>query len=48
LAACNAAGGIFGAHTAVTRGSRFVRWVFIAVVIALIANTGYDAWLRSF
>jgi len=44
LALCNAAGSVMGAHTAVTHGSKFVRRVFIAVVIALIAKTGADAW----
>jgi uncharacterized membrane protein YfcA len=44
LGVCNAAGGVLGAHTAVTHGSKFVRGVFIAIVIALIAKTGADAW----
>jgi uncharacterized protein len=44
LGACNAAGGVLGAHTAVKHGSKFVRVVFIAIVITLIAKTGIDAW----
>jgi uncharacterized membrane protein YfcA len=44
LGVCNAAGGVLGAHTAVIHGSKFVRGVFIAIVIALIAKTGADAW----
>ena len=44
LAVCNAAGGVLGAHTAVKHGSKFVRVVFLAIVIALIAKTGADAW----
>jgi uncharacterized protein len=44
LGACNAAGGVLGAHTAVRQGSKFVRLVFIAIVIALIVKTGADAW----
>jgi uncharacterized membrane protein YfcA len=35
---------VLGAHTAVKHGSKFVRVVFLAIVIALIAKTGADAW----
>ena len=45
LGACNAMGSVLGAHTAVTHGSKFVRVVFIAIVITLIAKTGADAWI---
>jgi uncharacterized membrane protein YfcA len=44
LGLCNAAGGVLGAHTAIKHGSRFVRLVYIAIVVALIAKTGADAW----
>jgi uncharacterized membrane protein YfcA len=44
LGACNAAGSVLGAHTAIKHGSKFVRIAFIAIVIALIAKTGVDAW----
>lgn len=44
LGACNAVGGVLGAHTAVRHGSKFVRAAFIAIVIALIVKTGADAW----
>ena len=44
LGACNATGSVLGAHTAVKHGSKFVRIVFIAIVITLIAKTGADAW----
>src|ERR1700676_4466370 len=44
LGACNAAGSVLGAHTAVKHGSKFVRVVFIAIVVTLIAKTGADAW----
>jgi len=44
LGVCNAGGSVLGAHTAVKRGSQFVRVVFIAIVMALIAKTGADAW----
>ena len=42
MGACNVAGGYLGAHTAINRGSRFVRVVFLAVVGALILRLGYD------
>jgi uncharacterized membrane protein YfcA len=44
LGACNTAGSILGAHTVVRFGSRFVRRVFIVVVVALIAKTAWDAY----
>lgn len=44
LGACNAAGSTFGAHTAVKHGSKFVRLIFIVIVVALIAKTAADAW----
>lgn len=44
LGVCNGTGGVLGAHTAVKHGSKFVRVVFIAIVIALIAKTAADAW----
>jgi uncharacterized membrane protein YfcA len=44
LGACNAAGSVLGAQTAVKHGSKFVRVVFIVIVIALIAKTAVDAW----
>jgi uncharacterized protein len=46
LGVCNAAGSVLGANTAIARGSKFVRGVFIAIVIALIAKTAADAWTR--
>ena len=44
MGACNATGSVLGAHTAIRHGSKFVRVVFIAIVITLIAKTGADAW----
>jgi uncharacterized protein len=44
LGACNATGSVLGAHTALKHGSKFVRVVFIAIVIALIAKTAVDAF----
>jgi uncharacterized membrane protein YfcA len=39
---CNVAGGWIGARTAIARGSRFVRTVFLVVVAALIVRLGWD------
>lgn len=46
MGACNLAGGIVGARTAVARGSGFVRAVFLVVVAVLIARLGYDVLTR--
>ena len=40
LAAANLLGGYAGARTAVRLGSRFVRWVFIAIVSAFTIRIG--------
>ena len=42
MGACNMAGAWLGAHTAIRRGSAFVRVVFLTVVAALILKLGYD------
>ncbi|RJK94911.1 TSUP family transporter [Vallicoccus soli] len=42
MALCNLTGGFLGARTAIARGSRFVRVVFLVVVAALVARLGYD------
>jgi uncharacterized membrane protein YfcA len=43
LGACNASGSIVGTRTARKHGARFVRTLFIGVVVALIAKTAWDA-----
>lgn len=43
MAVANVAGSMVGARLAIRHGSGFVRWVFIAVVGALIVKTGWDA-----
>jgi len=42
MGACNAAGAWLGAHTAIRRGSAFVKAVFLLVVAALVLRLGYD------
>jgi uncharacterized protein len=42
MGSCNVAGGWLGAHTAIRRGSGFVRVVFLVVVAALAIRLSYD------
>jgi uncharacterized membrane protein YfcA len=41
-------GGYNGARMAVSRGNRFIRWVFLAVVAALAVKLGIDVWNEDF
>ncbi len=42
LAVANVAGAQLGAHMAIGRGSGFVRWVLLAVVVVMVGKLGYD------
>ncbi|WP_460498511.1 TSUP family transporter [Glycomyces tarimensis] len=44
MAAATIAGAWFGAHTAMARGSGFVRVVLVVVVLALLARLGWEVW----
>jgi uncharacterized protein len=46
MALANVLGSLAGTHVALKYGTGLVRWVFIAVVSALICKTSYDAFLR--
>lgn len=46
MAASSIAGGLLGAQLAVRQGSRFIRWMFLVVVVALIARLSYDLLLQ--
>lgn len=46
MALANVLGSLAGTHMALKHGTGFVRWVFIAVVSALICKTSFDAFLR--
>ena len=46
MAVCNVAGSLVGSRLAIRHGSGFVRKIFLLVVSALIAKTGYDAFFR--
>ncbi|MFF2514848.1 sulfite exporter TauE/SafE family protein [Streptomyces sp. NPDC058086] len=45
MAVFNLVGGTVGAHTALKRGSGFVRAVLLTVVFALVANLAYQQWI---
>ncbi|MFJ5259606.1 sulfite exporter TauE/SafE family protein [Streptomyces sp. NPDC088387] len=45
MAVFNLAGGMLGAHTALKKGSGFVRVVLLTVVFALVANLAYEQWI---
>lgn len=44
LAVANVAGSYLGSRMAISRGSTFIRVVFLVVVVALIAKLGVDVW----
>ena len=44
LAVANVAGSYLGSRMAISRGTTFIRVVFLVVVIALIAKLGVDVW----
>ncbi|MFJ2661238.1 sulfite exporter TauE/SafE family protein [Arthrobacter koreensis] len=48
LGLANMTGGYIGARMAVTKGSRFIRIVFLVVVGALIIKLGTDVWMENF
>lgn len=47
LGGANMAGGYIGSRMAITRGSTFIRVVFLIVVGALIVKLGYDVWVEN-
>lgn len=46
MAVFNVAGALLGTRLALRHGSTFVRWVFLAVSVALTCKFGYDTLLR--
>lgn len=42
IAIANVAGNYAGSHMAIKKGSRFIRWFFIAVSVVLIVKLSYD------
>ena len=47
MGAANMLGGYLGSRTATTRGSGFIRVVFLVVVTALIGRLGWDVWVEN-
>lgn len=47
LAVVNAGGGWLGSRTAMARGNRFVRIVFVAVVTVLLVKLGWDVYVED-
>ncbi|WP_323961251.1 TSUP family transporter [Arthrobacter sp. JZ12] len=48
LGGANMVGGYVGSRMAITKGSTFIRVVFLIVVGALIVKLGYDVWAENF
>ncbi|MGV3528556.1 MAG: sulfite exporter TauE/SafE family protein [Flavisolibacter sp.] len=46
MAVCNAAGGILGARTAISRGNKFIRAFFLFIVIAILLRFAYDVFIK--
>ena len=44
LGAANVAGSYLGSRMAISRGSGFIRIVFLCIVVVLIAKLGFDVW----
>jgi uncharacterized membrane protein YfcA len=47
MAICNAIGGVLGAKMAITKGNRFIRIIFLFVVIATLLRFSYDVFWRK-
>ncbi|WP_236833428.1 TSUP family transporter, partial [Blastococcus sp. MG754427] len=47
MGGANMLGGYLGSRTATTRGSGFIRVVFLVVVTALIGRLGWDVWTEN-
>jgi uncharacterized membrane protein YfcA len=46
MAACNMSGAYIGTRLAVWKGSRFVRVIFLGVILAMIARFGWEVFLK--
>jgi uncharacterized membrane protein YfcA len=46
MAVCNLAGAVIGSRMALRHGSRFVRRMFLGVVLVLIGKLAWDTFLR--
>lgn len=41
---CNALGAVVGTRLAILKGNRFIRVIFMIIVVAMIARFGYEQW----
>jgi hypothetical protein len=46
MAFCNALGGIIGSRLAIAKGNKFIRKIFLLVIIATLCRLGYDVFLH--
>jgi len=46
MAVCNALGGYVGSKLAIQKGNRFIRSLFLVVIIATLCRLGYDVFLH--
>ena len=46
MAFCNALGGMLGSKMAINRGNKFIRTLFLFVIIGTLCRLGYDVFLR--
>lgn len=46
MAICNALGGIIGARMAITKGNKFIRIIFLMVVMATLIRFSYDVFWK--
>ncbi len=42
MAICNALGGFIGAKLAINKGNKFIRYIFILVILLSICRFGYE------
>jgi uncharacterized membrane protein YfcA len=46
MGACNILGAIVGTRLAILKGNAFIRWIFLVIVLAMIARFAYEQFAR--
>lgn len=46
MAVCNAIGGMLGSKMAIAKGNKFIRVIFLFVILATLCRLGYDVFLH--
>jgi uncharacterized membrane protein YfcA len=46
MAICNAIGGMLGSRMAIAKGNKFIRVIFLCVILATLCRLGYDVFLH--